>query len=42
VEAKKLGIRLDDMVASISAHWKRLRAGNGPATEPVRGGHGKR
>jgi GntR family transcriptional regulator len=42
VEAKKLGIRLDDMIASISAHWKRLRAGNAPATEPVRGGHGKR
>jgi GntR family transcriptional regulator len=42
VEAKKLGIPLDDMVASISTHWKRLGGGDGPATEPGRGGHGRR
>ena len=24
VEAKKLGIQLDDMTASVAAHWKRL------------------
>jgi GntR family transcriptional regulator len=28
VEAKKLGIGLDDMFASISAHWKRLGGGS--------------
>ena len=37
VEARKLGIALDDMVESISRHWKRL---GGDA--PERGGHGKR
>jgi GntR family transcriptional regulator len=41
VEAKKLGIPLDDMIASISAHWKRL-GGTGPATEPGRGGQRRR
>jgi GntR family transcriptional regulator len=41
VEAKKLGIPLDDMIASISAHWKRL-GGNGPATELGRGGQRRR
>ena len=42
VEAKKLGIPLDDMVASISTHWKRLGGSDGPAAEPGRGGRGKR
>src|SRR5262249_11457352 len=40
VEAKKLGIGLDDMFASISAHWKRL--GGGSRHESGRGGHGGR
>ncbi len=32
VEAKKLGIELDDMTASVAEHWKRLepRTGRGP------------
>ena len=37
VEARKLGIGLDDMIESISRHWKRL----GGET-PDRGGRGKR
>jgi GntR family transcriptional regulator len=47
VEAKKLGITLEDMVASIGAHWKRL-GGDGTASgestsgESGRGGRGKR
>ena len=41
VEAKKLGIGLDEMVASISAHWKRLGAG-GSRTESDRGGRSGR
>jgi GntR family transcriptional regulator len=36
VEAKKLGIGLDDVFASISAHWKRL--GGGPRSESDQGG----
>jgi GntR family transcriptional regulator len=42
VEAKKLGITLEDMTVSISAHWKRL-GGDGTGTgEWGRGGRGKR
>jgi len=41
VEAKKLGIGLDDMMDSISTHWKRLGSRDGSATEPGRGGRGK-
>jgi GntR family transcriptional regulator len=41
VEAKKLGIGLDDMIDSISTHWKRLGGGVGSATEPGRGGRSK-
>ena len=37
VEAKKLGIELDDMIESISRHWKRLGGDT-----PDRGGRGKR
>lgn len=37
VEARKLGIELDDMIESISRHWKQL---GGDA--PERGGRGKR
>jgi len=40
VEAKKLGIGLDDMFASISAHWKRL--GGGSHDESDQGGLGRR
>ncbi|WP_263375899.1 GntR family transcriptional regulator [Granulicella aggregans] len=29
VEAKRLGIELDEMLASISAHWQRLTQSNG-------------
>jgi DNA-binding transcriptional regulator YhcF (GntR family) len=39
VEAKKLGIELDDMTASVAEHWKRL-GGEGEASG--RGGRGKR
>jgi GntR family transcriptional regulator len=38
VEAKKLGIELEDVLASVSAHWKRLSA----SAEAERGGRGKR
>jgi GntR family transcriptional regulator len=41
VEAKKLRIGLDDMIDSISAHWKRLGGGVGSATESGRGGRSK-
>ena len=37
VEARKLGIELDDMIESISRHWKRLGGDT-----PDRGGRGKR
>ena len=42
VEAKKLGIGLEDMVASVSAHWKRLGGADGPVAESSRGGRGRR
>jgi GntR family transcriptional regulator len=41
VEAKKLGIGLDDMIDSISAHWKRLGGRDGSLVEPDRGGRRK-
>ena len=41
VEAKKLGIGLDDMMDSISTHWKRLGGGAESATESGRGGRSK-
>jgi GntR family transcriptional regulator len=41
VEAKKLGIGLDDMIDSISTHWKRLGGGAESATESDRGGRSK-
>jgi GntR family transcriptional regulator len=40
VEAKKLGIDLEDMVGSLSAHWKRLSGGT--TGDPGSGGRGKR
>jgi GntR family transcriptional regulator len=42
VEASKLGIGLEDIVASVSAHWKRLRGADGPAADSGRGARGKR
>lgn len=41
VEAKKLGIGLDDMIDSISTHWKRLGGRDGSSVEPGRGGRSK-
>ena len=41
VEAKKLGISLDDMVASISTHWKRLGGSDKSSVEPGRGGRSR-
>jgi GntR family transcriptional regulator len=41
VEAKKLGIGLDEILASVSAHWKRLGADTS-RTEADRGGRGRR
>ena len=41
VEAKKLGISLDEIWESASGHWKRLSADSGQ-TEPDRGGRGKK
>lgn len=38
VEAKKLGIEVEDVLASVSAHWKRLSA----KPESDRGGRGKK
>ena len=38
VEAKKLGIEVEDVLASVSAHWKRLSA----RPELDRGGRGKK
>jgi GntR family transcriptional regulator len=32
VEAKRLGIELDEMLSSFSAHWRRLSAADGRAT----------
>jgi len=41
VEAKKLGIGLDDLFSSISAQWKRL-GGTQPTGEADKGGRNKR
>jgi GntR family transcriptional regulator len=41
VEAKKLGIGLDDVIDSVSAHWKKLGGGDGLTVESGRGGRGK-
>jgi GntR family transcriptional regulator len=39
VEAKKLGIGLEDVMASVSAHWERL--GGAKEADSSRGGKGK-
>ncbi len=41
VEGKKLGISLEDIVASISTHWKRLGGVEGPGANASRGGRGR-
>jgi GntR family transcriptional regulator len=41
VEAKKLGIGVEEVCESVSGHWKRLSA-DGAQPEPDRGGRGKR
>lgn len=41
VEAKKLGIGMEEVCESISGHWKRLSA-DGARPEPDLGGHSKR
>jgi DNA-binding transcriptional regulator YhcF (GntR family) len=38
VEAKKLGIEVDEVLASVTAHWKRLST----SSESDRGGRGKK
>lgn len=42
VEAKKMGIDLDDVFDSIATHWKRLSNTDTKPTENDRGGRGKR
>jgi GntR family transcriptional regulator len=43
VEAKKLGIGLDDVTASLATHWKRLGGeAGGPKSQPGRGGRDPR
>jgi GntR family transcriptional regulator len=42
VEAKKLGIPLEDVVASISEHWRKLGGQRAGGSEVERGGRGKR
>jgi GntR family transcriptional regulator len=42
VEAKKLGIPLEDVVASLSEHWKKLGGEENRGPEAERGGRGKR
>ena len=40
VEAKRLGVDLEDVSAAVAAHWKRLGGGRGRA-EPERGGRSR-
>jgi len=42
VEAKKLGIPLEEVVTSISEHWKKLSGRETSGPEAERGGRGKR
>jgi GntR family transcriptional regulator len=39
VEAKKLGMELDDVLEAVSQHWKRLSTNAEQAMELVKGGH---
>ena len=42
VEAKKLGMGLDDVLQAVSHHWKRLGGEAGPSVEPGEGGQDRR
>jgi GntR family transcriptional regulator len=42
VEAKKLGIPLEEVVASLGEHWRKLGGREGGESEAERGGRGKR
>ncbi len=42
VEAKKLGIEMDDVLTSVAAHWKRLSGPAGSKADTDRGGRGKK
>jgi GntR family transcriptional regulator len=42
VEAKKLGIGIEDVLTSLSAHWKRLSGPIGSKADLDRGGRAKR
>jgi GntR family transcriptional regulator len=42
VEAKKLGIPLEDVVTSISEHWKKLGSREPKGSDAEQGGRGKR
>ena len=42
VEAKRLGIPLDAILDSVSAHWKKLGGGDAGKSESDRGGRGRK
>jgi len=42
VEAKKLGIGMEDVVASLAAHWKRLSSAANPKSDDDRGGRSQK
>jgi hypothetical protein len=42
VEAKRLGIGREEMLASVDAHWERLSAGDGAGRKAKVGGDGER
>lgn len=42
VEAKRLGIDLDEMIASFTAHWQRLSSADAEAATGIRFGEGGR
>lgn len=42
VEAKRLGITLEEVLASVSAHWKKLGGAESGKSESDRGGRGKK
>ena len=41
VEAKKLGMELDDLIAAVSDHWERLGSAKAATLAQDRGGHRK-
>lgn len=42
VEAKKLGIELDEVTQSLAGQWKRIGGERKPPRDPARGGKGNR